>query len=87
VLVAIAFGLFEIRKAREERAERAAFSVISAVMSPVWIRSLNMVLMMPEAMSVELSKLANSKDWGHFLNWKCLSPVRSTNESQPAVHP
>ena len=49
VLVAIAFGMLEIRKAREERHERAAFAVIRTVMSPTWIRSLNSVLLMPES--------------------------------------
>lgn len=54
VLVAIAFGVMEIRKARGERSERAAFTVVSAVMSPTWIHSLIItVLLMPESASVE----------------------------------
>lgn len=68
VLVAIAFGLFEIRKAREERAERAAFSVIKAVMSPAWIRSLNLVLMMPEGITVEeIKKDAKQTEAAHSI--------------------
>jgi hypothetical protein len=53
VLVATLFGLLEIRKARHERAERAAFAVINTVMSPIWIKSLQTVLTMPASMSVE----------------------------------
>ncbi|MEO7115458.1 MAG: hypothetical protein ABIZ18_06335 [Caldimonas sp.] len=61
VLVAILFGLLEVRRTRQEHAERAAFSVISAIMSPVWIDSLNIVLLMPASTSAE--DIQNNPDW------------------------
>jgi hypothetical protein len=39
VLTGVGFGLIEMRRARREREERAAFAAVQALMSPEWISS------------------------------------------------
>ena len=48
VIIAAVFGLLEFRRARRERQERAAFAVVSAIMTPEWIRSVVAVQSLPE---------------------------------------
>jgi len=48
VIIAGVFGLLELRRARRERQECAAFAVVSAIMTPEWIRSLVAVQSLPE---------------------------------------
>ena len=52
VLVAAAFGLLELRRARREREERAAFAVVRAIMTPEWIRSVVTVQSLPDNISL-----------------------------------
>ena len=48
VIIAAVFGFLEFRRARRERQERAALAVISAIMTPEWIRSVAAVQSLPE---------------------------------------
>lgn len=48
VIVAAAFGVVELRRARREREERAAFAVVRAIMTPEWIRSVILAQSLPE---------------------------------------
>ena len=43
VLTAVVFGLIEMRRAREEREERAAFVAVQAILTPAWIDSMTLV--------------------------------------------
>src|SRR4030095_5258986 len=42
VLTAVAFGLIEMRHARKEREERAAFVALQAILTPAWIESMTL---------------------------------------------
>ena len=48
VLIAVAFGLLEMRRARREREERAAFSAVKAILTAEWMRSMIMVHGIPD---------------------------------------
>ena len=48
VLIAVAFGLIEMRRARREREERAAFSAVKAILSSEWIKSMIVVHSIPD---------------------------------------
>ena len=48
VLTGVAFGLIEMRRARREREERAAFAAVQALMSPEWMSSSMIVASIPE---------------------------------------
>jgi hypothetical protein len=48
VLTAVGFGLLETRRARHERAERAAFAAVQAILTPEWMRSMIIVHSIPE---------------------------------------
>ena len=43
VLTAVVFGLIEMRHARREREERAAFIAVQAILTPAWITSMTLV--------------------------------------------
>jgi len=43
VLTAVVFGLIEMRRARGEREERAAFVAVQAILTPAWIKSMTLV--------------------------------------------
>src|SRR5438132_12489069 len=43
VLTAVVFGLIEMRRARTEREERAAFVAVQAILRPAWIESMTLV--------------------------------------------
>ena len=48
VLTAVGFGLLETRRARHERAERAAFAAVQAILTPEWMRSMIIVHSIPD---------------------------------------
>ncbi len=48
VLIAVVFGLIEMRRARKEREERAAFVAVQAILTPAWIRSMTVVQAMAD---------------------------------------
>jgi hypothetical protein len=48
VLIAVAFGLLESRRARHERAERAAFAAVQAILTPEWMKSMIVVHSIPD---------------------------------------
>jgi len=48
VLTAVAFGLLETRRARHERAERAAFAAVQAILTPEWMKSMIVVHGIPD---------------------------------------
>lgn len=43
VLIAVIFGLIEMRRARRDREERAAFAAVQAILTPEWMRSMLVV--------------------------------------------
>src|SRR6516225_3265235 len=43
VLTAVVFGLVEMRRARKDREERAAFVAVQAILTPAWIDSMTLV--------------------------------------------
>ena len=51
VLIAVIFGLVEMRRARRDREERAAFTAVQALMSPEWMSSSMTVAAIPEGAS------------------------------------
>jgi len=51
VLTGVGFGLVEMRRARREREERAAFAAVQALMSPEWMSSAVLVAAMPDGIS------------------------------------
>jgi hypothetical protein len=48
VLSAVAFGLLETHRARQERAERAAFAAVQAILTPEWMKSMIVVHSIPD---------------------------------------
>jgi len=48
VLTAVAFGLLETRRARHERAERAAFAAVQAILTREWMKSMIVVHSIPD---------------------------------------
>jgi len=48
VLAAVVFGLIEMRRARQERAERAAFATVQAILTPEWMKSMIVVQSLPD---------------------------------------
>ncbi len=48
VLTGVIFGLIEMRRARRDREERAAFSAVQALMTPEWMSSSMIVASIPE---------------------------------------
>ncbi|MGI8432313.1 MAG: hypothetical protein ACR2MW_08505 [Chthoniobacterales bacterium] len=48
VLTGVVFGLNEMRRARRDREERAAFSAVQALMTPEWMSSSMIVASIPE---------------------------------------
>jgi hypothetical protein len=48
VLTAVAFGLLETRRARQERAERPAFTAVQAILTPEWMKSMIVVHGIPD---------------------------------------
>lgn len=51
VLTGVAFGLIEMRRARLDREERAAFTAMQALMTPEWMSSSMIVASIPEGTS------------------------------------
>jgi hypothetical protein len=51
VLTAVVFGLVEMRHARKEREERAAFAAMQALMTPTWVKSAVVVRALPNGAS------------------------------------
>ena len=51
VLTGVGFGIVEMRRARREREERAAFAAVQALMSPEWMSSAVIVAAIPEGTS------------------------------------
>ena len=43
VLTAVVFGLIEMRRARKDREERAAFVAVQAILTPAWMQSMTLV--------------------------------------------
>src|SRR4026207_1901550 len=43
VLIAVIFGVIEMRHARKEREERAAFVAVQAILTPAWMDSMTLV--------------------------------------------
>ena len=43
VLTAVVFGLIEMRHARRDREERAAFVAVQAILTPAWMQSMTLV--------------------------------------------
>jgi hypothetical protein len=41
-LTAVVFGLIEMRRARKERDERAAFIAVQAILTPAWMESMTL---------------------------------------------
>lgn len=48
VLTGVAFGVVEMRRARRDREERAAFAAVQALMTPEWMSSSMIVASIPE---------------------------------------
>src|SRR5882724_892675 len=48
VLIGVAFGLIEMRRARREREERAAFATVQALLTPEWMKSMVLVHNIPD---------------------------------------
>jgi len=48
VLVGVAFGLVEMRRARRDREERAAFAAVRALMTPEWMSASTVVHSIPK---------------------------------------
>src|SRR5678816_992596 len=48
VLIALAFGVIERRRARLEREERAAFTAVKAILSAEWMKSMIVVHSIPD---------------------------------------
>jgi hypothetical protein len=59
VLTGVAFGLIEMRRARRDREERAAFAAVQALMTPEWMSSSMIVASIPEGTTA--SELANDQ--------------------------
>lgn len=53
VVTGLIFGIVEIRHARREREERAAYEVVHAIMTPEWIRSIVLVQSINEHIAPE----------------------------------
>lgn len=51
VLTGVAFGLIEMRRARRDREERAAFAAVQALMTPEWMSSSMIVAAIPQGTS------------------------------------
>lgn len=51
VLTGVGFGVIEMRRARREREERAAFAAVQALMTPEWMSSSMIVAAIPEGTS------------------------------------
>jgi len=51
VLTALGFGLLETRRARHERAERAAFAAVQTILTPEWMKSMIVVHSIPDGSS------------------------------------
>ncbi len=52
LLIAVLFGLIEMRRARRDREERAAFAAVQAILTPEWMRSMLVVHNIPDEASV-----------------------------------
>jgi hypothetical protein len=63
VLIAVAFGLLETRRARHERAERAAFAAVRAILTPEWMKSMIVVQSIPDESTVSAIE-ANTEVFG-----------------------
>lgn len=48
VLTAVVFGLIEMRRARKDREERAAFVAVQAILTPAWMQSMSLVQAMSD---------------------------------------
>ena len=48
VFTAVVFGLIEMRRARRDREERAAFVAVQAILTPAWMQSMTLVQAIPE---------------------------------------
>jgi hypothetical protein len=48
VLTAVAFGLLEAHRSRKQRAERAAFAAVQAILTPEWMKSMIVVQSIPD---------------------------------------
>ena len=51
VLTGVGFGLVEMRRARRDREERAAFAAVQALMTPEWMSSSMIVASIPDGTS------------------------------------
>ncbi len=59
VLTGVAFGLIEMRRARRDREERAAFAAVQALMTPEWMSSSMLVASIPDGTTAD--ELANDQ--------------------------
>ena len=68
VFTAVAFGLLETRRARQERAERAAFAAVQAILTPEWMKSMVVVHSIPDGSSAaEIEADARVLDAAHVV--------------------
>lgn len=51
VIAAVIFGFLEAHRARQDRRERAAFTVMQAIMTPAWMNSVIIVQSIPDGAS------------------------------------
>jgi hypothetical protein len=66
VLVGVVFGLVEMRRARRDREERAAFSAVQALMTPEWMSSSMIVHSIPNFrpfVELERMRAGTQKSW------------------------
>jgi hypothetical protein len=54
VLIAVIFGLIEMRRARRDREERAAFAAVQAILTPEWMRSMIRVHNIPDGANASM---------------------------------
>jgi hypothetical protein len=91
LIVAAVFGLLEYRTARRERQERAAFAVVSAIMTPEWSRSVVIVQSLPENATLDqMESNPQALNAAHFVGiineglgysvFRGLVPLRTVDE-------
>jgi hypothetical protein len=56
VLTGVGFGLIEMRRARRDREERAAFAAVEAILTPAWMKSMIVVHGIPDGTIAEAIK-------------------------------
>jgi hypothetical protein len=61
VLVGVAFGVVEMRRARRDREERAAFAAVRALMTPEWMSSSMIVHSIPKGTTAANSRTIRAR--------------------------